>query len=148
MWQLKNETCATTDTGLATSKYSISATARNVGGQVTQKSRIPKAKRRYIVSKPCATDVTPYLLDATRVEIPMWIRTALHLHHRSSATDDRGVSPQPLQLAFALRSNFPSYDWKFSATVSNRCRLDFMIFSHFRPCPRLIRGVCALSSPC
>jgi hypothetical protein len=130
MWQLKNETCATTGTGLPTSKYSISATARNVGGQVTQKSRIPKAKRRYIVSKPCATDVTPYLLDATRVGIPMWIRTALHLHHRSSATglpDDRGVSPQPLQLAFALRSNFPSYDWKFSATASHPTGADWIL---------------------
>jgi hypothetical protein len=102
-------------------KYSISATARNVGGQVTQKSRIPKAKRRYIVSKPCATDVTPDLLDATRVGIPMWIRTALHLHHRSNPTglpDDRGVSSHPLRWSFALRSNFPSYDWQFSATVS------------------------------
>jgi hypothetical protein len=113
MWQLKNELCAAAGTGLASSKYSISATARNVGGQVTRKSRIPKAKRRYIVAKPCATDASPDLLDATRVGILMWIRTALHLHHRSNAAglpDDRGVSSRPLQWTFALRSNFPRYD--------------------------------------
>jgi hypothetical protein len=30
---------------------------------------------------------------------------------------------------------------------SNQCRPNFMIFSHFYPCPWLIRGVCALPSP-
>ena len=31
----------------------------------------------------------PDLLDATMVGFPIWIRTALHLHHRSNARTDR-----------------------------------------------------------
>jgi hypothetical protein len=31
----------------------------------------------------------PDVLDATMVGFPIWIRTALHLHHRSNARADR-----------------------------------------------------------
>jgi hypothetical protein len=59
MWQLKKTNLVLLpDNGTGLGYVFIFSHGKKVGGQVTRISRIQKAKKRYIVLKPCATGVT------------------------------------------------------------------------------------------